>query len=398
MKKILLAYSGGLDTSYCLKKLVKKYDVYTITIDTGGFLESEKQKIKKQSISMGAKKHILINSKEKYYNRIIKYLIYGNVLKNNTYPLSVSAERIIHALEILKYAEKKDIKLIAHGCTGAGNDQVRFDSIFESLAPNIKIIAPIRDNNISRKDASKYLKQKGINIQRDISRYSINKGLWGTTIGGGETLTSNKPLPDKAFLNISLEEGSKKIIIGFKQGELFKLNGKKMDPIEIIEKVSFLSQNYGIGRGIHVGDTILGTKGRIGFEAGGPIIILKAHHLLEKHTLTKWQQFQKEQISNFYGMLIHEGQFLDPVVKDIEAFLKSSQSNVSGSIEITLYNKRFELNGIKSKNDLMSNSFGNYGESCGEWESSDVKGFVKIISNQNKIYHNVISKNKLKIK
>ena len=393
MKKIVLAYSGGLDTSYCLKMFAEdKYEVHAITIDTGGFSEVEKNNIKKRAISIGAKKYISIKSKQSYYEQIIKYLIYGNVLRNNNYPLSVSAERIIQAIEIIKYAKKNKIKKIAHGSTGAGNDQVRFDMIFQILAPEIKIITPIRDGNISRKEEINFLEQKGVKIKWSEAKYSINRGLWGTTIGGDETLTSNKSLPETAFFKISPKNDFKKISLTFYQGEVFKINGEKMTPIKIIEKISSLCAEYGIGRDIHVGDTIIGIKGRVGFEAGGPLVIIKSHHLLEKHTLTKWQQFQKEQISSFYGMLLHEGQFLDPVVRDIEAFLKSSQKNVSGEVLITLYPKRFELEGINSKNDLMSSRFASYGESNTKWDAEDVKGFIKIISNQNKIFQYVHSR------
>ena len=393
MKKIVLAYSGGLDTSYCLKKFVEdQYEVHAITIDTGGFSEIEKNNIKKRAISIGAKKYKSIKSKQPYYEKIIKYLIYGNVLRNNTYPLSVSAERIIQALEIIKYAKDNNIKLVAHGSTGAGNDQVRFDMIFQILAPEIKIITPIRDGNISRQEEIKYLEQKGVKIKWSEAKYSINKGLWGTTIGGDETLTSYKSLPESAYSKILTKKGLKKISLTFYKGEVFKLNGKKMSPVKIIEKLSLLCVQYGIGRDIHVGDTVIGIKGRVGFEAGGPLVIIKSHHLLEKHTLTKWQQFQKEQMSNFYGMLLHEGQFLDPVVRDIETFLESSQKNVSGEVSITLYPKRFKLEGINSKNDLMSSSFASYGESNTKWNAEDVKGFIKIISNQNKIFQYVHSK------
>ena len=393
MKKIVLAYSGGLDTSYCLKKFTEdNYEVHAITIDTGGFSEVEKNEIKKRAISIGAKKYSSIISKQSYYEKIIKYLIYGNVLRNNTYPLSVSAERIIQALEIIKYAKDNNIKLVAHGSTGAGNDQIRFDMIFQILAPEIKIITPIRDGNISRQEEIKFLKQKGVKIKWSEAKYSINKGLWGTTIGGDETLTSHKSLPESAYVKILQKKEFKKISLTFYKGEVFKLNGKKMSPIKIIEKLSLICSQYGIGRDVHVGDTIIGIKGRVGFEAGGPLVIIKSHHLLEKHTLTKWQQFQKEQISSFYGMLLHEGQFLDPVLRDIEVFLKSSQKNVSGEVLIKLYPKRFELEGINSKNDLMSSSFASYGESNTKWSAEDVKGFIKIISNQNKIFQYVHSK------
>ena len=393
MKKIVLAYSGGLDTSYCLKKFSNEgFEVHAISVNTGGFTEKELTEIEKNAYELGASKYKSINAIEEFYNKIVKYLVFGNVLRNNTYPLSVSSERIIQAIEIVEYAIKNKCDFIAHGSTGAGNDQVRFDMIFQILAPEIKIITPIRDGNISRKEEINFLEQKGVKIKWSEAKYSINRGLWGTTIGGDETLTSNKSLPETAFFKISPKNDFKKISLTFYQGEVFKINGKKMTPIKIIEKISSLCAEYGIGRDIHVGDTIIGIKGRVGFEAGGPLVIIKSHHLLEKHTLTKWQQFQKEQISNFYGMLLHEGQFLDPVVRDIEAFLKSSQKNVSGEVLITLYPKRFELEGVNSKNDLMSSRFASYGESNTKWDAEDVKGFIKIISNQNKIFQYVHSK------
>ena len=261
--------------------------------------------------------------------------------------------------------------------------------IFQILAPEIKILTPIRDNNLSREDELEYLKQNNIDLKWNKAKYSVNKGLWGTSVGGDETLTSNKKLPDNAYPG-SLEKTSpKKLTINFKKGEIHGVNDKKMDKIKAIEYVSKICDSYCIGRDIHVGDTIIGIKGRVGFQAGGPMMIIKAHHLLEKHTLTKWQLFQKDQISDFYGMLLHEGQYLDPVMRDIEAFLSSSQSKVSGSVIVTLHPYRFELEGIVSENDLMNTKFGLYGEKNKLWNAEDAKGFIKILSNQNKIYQNI---------
>ena len=390
MKKIVLAYSGGLDTSYCLKKLSKeKNEVHAVCINTGGFTKTQIKSIEEKALELGAFKFKLIDAVKFYYNSIIKYLVYGNVLRNNTYPLSVSAERTVQAIEIINYAKKNNATHIAHGSTGAGNDQVRFDMLFQIIAPKIKIITPIRDNNLTRKDETKYLKDNGVNIEWEKAKYSINKGLWGTSVGGDETLTSNKKLPNNAYPSQLKSNQSEELTLTFKNGEISGFNGKSYNPITAIELISEKCNNYCIGRDIHVGDTVIGIKGRVGFEAGGPIVILKAHHLLEKHTLTKWQQYQKEQLSNFFGMHLHEGHFLDPVMRDIEAFLESSQKNVNGEVYLTLSPYRFELNGIKSENDLMNNGFGSYGELNKKWTAQDAKGFIKIMSNQNKIYHHV---------
>ena len=390
MKKIVLAYSGGLDTSYCLKKLSNDgHQVHAVSINTGGFSKKEITSMNKKAIEMGAYCFKSIEAVDLFYEKIIKYLVYGNVLKNNTYPLSVSSERVIQAIEIVNYAIKNNATHIAHGSTGAGNDQVRFDMIFQILAPKINIITPIRDNSLSREEEIKYLKNNGINLKWSKAKYSINKGLWGTSVGGDETLTSNKKLPSDAYPSKLLKQDEFDISLSFDKGEICAINGKKHSPVECIKKLSLICNKYCIGRDIHVGDTIIGIKGRVGFEAGGPMVIIKAHHLLEKHVLTKWQQYQKEQLSKFYGMQLHEGNYLDPVMRDIESFLKSSQINVSGDVYLTLSPYRYTLNGVESDNDLMNPEFGSYGELNKKWNADDAKGFIKIISNQNKIYQNV---------
>jgi argininosuccinate synthase len=395
MKKIVLAYSGGLDTSYCLKKFSNDgFKVHAVSINTGGFSKEELSKIEKNAYKLGASKYVSIDAITKFYEKIIKFLVFGNVLRNNIYPLSVSSERIIQAIEIANYAKINNCDFIAHGSTGAGNDQVRFDMIFQILAPEIKILTPIRDNSISREDEVTYLKNNDINLNWEKAKYSINKGLWGTSIGGDETLTSNQKLPEEAYPSKLKNKKTKKLSIEFLDGEINGINGRKINKIKAIEMISEICESYCIGRNIHVGDTIVGIKGRVGFEAGGPQLIIKAHHLLEKHTLTKWQLFQKDRISDFYGMLLHEGQYLDPVMRDIESFLTSSQSKVSGSVIITLFPYRFELDGIISKNDLMNSKFGLYGEKNNLWDSDDAKGFIKILSNQNKIYQNINEKKK----
>ncbi|MBT27525.1 MAG: argininosuccinate synthase [Flavobacteriaceae bacterium] len=395
MKKIILAYSGGLDTSYCLKKLSSEgNEVHAININTGGFSKNELKTMEDKAYMMGAFIFKSIDAIDIYYNKIIKYLIFGNVLRNNTYPLSVSSERVIQAVEIVKYAKKNNATHIAHGSTGAGNDQVRFDSIFQIMAPEIEILTPIRDNSLSREEEINYLNENGINLEWTKAKYSINKGLWGTSVGGDETLTSKNSLPSEAYPSELSKKEKEKVVLSFSKGELVAVNYKKNNPVECIKIINSLCEKFCIGRDIHVGDTIIGIKGRVGFEAGGPIVILKSHHLLEKHVLTKWQQFQKDQLSNFYGMQIHEGNYLDPVIKDIESFFNSSQSKVTGDVFVTLSPYRFQLNGIESKNDLMNLDFGSYGEQNNKWSAQDAKGFIKISSNQNKIYQYVNNEEK----
>ena len=393
-EKLVLAYSGGLDTSYSLKKLSQEnYEVHAVSVNTGGFSKQEIDTIEKKAYEIGAHTYKNINALKSYYNKIVRYLIYGNVLKNNTYPLSVSAERIIQAIEILEYAKKNDAKYIAHGSTGAGNDQVRFDMIFQVLAPEIKIITLIRDQKLSREEEIEYLKNNGVDIPWEKAKYSINQGLWGTSVGGAETLTSKEPLPESAFPSVLKKNNSEELELEFKLGELYAVNQKKGDPVQLIQEIHNIAKDFAIGRDIHVGDTIIGIKGRVGFEAAAPIIIIKAHHLLEKHTQSKWQQFQKDQLANFYGMQLHEGHYLDPVMRDIENYMKSSQSNVNGKVFIKLHPYRFELLGIDSPNDLMQAKFGSYGEMNKGWSSEEAKGFIKIFSNASRIYQNT-NKNK----
>ena len=395
MKKLVLAYSGGLDTSYCLKMLSNEgYDVHAVSINTGGFSANQIKEQEKNAYAIGATTYCSINALKSFYEKIVKYLIFGNVLKNNTYPLSVSSERIIQAIEIIEYAKSINAKFIAHGSTGAGNDQIRFDLIFQVLAPDIEIITPIRDKQLSREMEIQYLKSQGINFSWKKAQYSINQGLWGTSVGGNETLTSIQSLPENAFPNQLIKTSPSKVILSFKFGELVALNGKSGNPINLIQKLQEIAKDYAIGRDIHVGDTIIGIKGRVGFEAAAPIIIIKAHHLLEKHTLSKWQQFQKEQLSNFYGMLLHEGQYLDEVMRNIESFLENSQSKVNGEVYINLLPFRFELDGIKSPNDLMNDDFGSYGEINKSWSVDEAKGFIKISSISNKIYYQTNIKDK----
>ena len=389
MKKLVIAYSGGLDTSYCAVHLSKDkgFEVHTVSVNTGGFSQKEIATIQVNAYKMGVTTYKNIDAVATFYQKVIKYLVFGNVLKNNTYPLSVSAERIIQAIEIAEYAKSIDADYIAHGSTGAGNDQVRFDMIFQTLVPEIEIITPIRDEKLTRQYEIDYLISNGVDISWDKAKYSINKGLWGTSVGGEETLTSEKPLPEYAYPSQLEKKGEEKVTLSFHKGELIGLNGKENSPQINIELLNQIASAYAIGRDIHVGDTIVGIKGRVGFEAAAALIIIKAHHLLEKHTLTKWQLQHKEYLSSFYGMHLHEGQYLDPVMRNIESFLQSSQENVTGDVVVTLKPYHFILDGISSQHDLMNADFASYGEENKGWTADEAKGFIKILGNQNKIYH-----------
>ncbi|MCG5643761.1 argininosuccinate synthase [Flavobacteriaceae bacterium LSUCC0859] len=389
MKKLVLAYSGGLDTSYCAKYLSadQGFEVHAVSVNTGGFTDLDFKEMEAKAYALGVSNFKAIDAVQTFYEKVVKYLIFGNVLKNNTYPLSVSAERIVQAIEIISYAKKIGAGFIAHGSTGAGNDQVRFDLIFSILAPEIQIITPIRDQHLSRETEIAYLQSQGIDYSWEKAKYSINKGLWGTSVGGVETLGSSEPLPEEAYPSPLTETKPRKIQLSFERGELSAIDGKKDLAVTLIQNLEKIAAAYAIGRDIHVGDTIIGIKGRVGFEAAAAQIIIKAHHLLEKHTLSKWQQQQKEQLSSFYGMLLHEGQYLDPVMRDTEAFLNSSQSKVSGEVYISLHPYRFTLDGIASKNDLMGAGFGTYGEENKAWSAQDAKGFIKITANAGSIYN-----------
>ncbi|SHF88061.1 argininosuccinate synthase [Salegentibacter echinorum] len=391
MKKVVIAYSGGLDTSYCAKYLSKEenFEVHAVSVNTGGFSEEEINHIGENAKKIGAKTYKNIDAVASFYQKVVKYLIFGNVLKNNTYPLSVSAERIVQAIEIVNYAKEIGAKFIAHGSTGAGNDQVRFDMIFQIIAPEIEIITPIRDKQLSRQEEIDYLQQNGVDMNWEKSKYSVNKGLWGTSVGGEETLTSKEPLPEAAYPSQLQEKEPKKITLSFTKGELSAVDGKANSPQKNIEILENIASKYAIGRDIHVGDTIIGIKGRVGFEAAAALITIKAHHLLEKHCLSKWQLQHKDYLANWYGTHLHEGLYLDPVMRDLEAFLESSQEQVSGEVHLSLHPYRFTLDGITSKNDLMNNSFGNYGEENKAWTADDAKGFIKILSNSGKVYQHV---------
>jgi argininosuccinate synthase len=391
-KKVVLGFSGGLDTSYCVKYLGedKQYEVHSIIVNTGGFNDEELKKIEAHAYKLGVKSHTTIHAVKDYYDTIVKYLIYGNVLKNNTYPLSVSAERLSQALHIAQHAKNINADAVAHGSTGAGNDQVRFDMIFHIMIPGVEIITPIRDLKLSREEEIAYLKEKGVEMNFEKALYSINKGLWGTSVGGKETLLSNGMLPEEAWPTPVTKSGTETLELNFEKGELKKVNGKEFQhPTEAIQEIQNIAGPYGIGRDIHVGDTIIGIKGRVGFEAAAPMIIIKAHHALEKHVLTKWQLNWKDQLAQFYGNWLHEGQILDPVMRDIETFFQNSQAHVTGKIFVHLFPYRFQVTGIESKYDLMNSRFGKYGEMNSGWSGEDVRGFSKIFGNQASIFYQV---------
>jgi argininosuccinate synthase len=391
-KKIVLGFSGGLDTSFCAKYLTdeKGYEVHSIVVNTGGFDSAELAAIEAHAYRLGVATHTAVDAVENYYDRIIRYLIYGNVLKNNTYPLSVSAERLSQALQIAAHAKALQADAVAHGSTGAGNDQVRFDMVFQTLIPEMEIITPIRDMKLSRQAEIAYLQEKGIQMNFEKAAYSINKGLWGTSVGGRETLASNGMLPEAAWPVQATQTGSETVALHFAKGELLQVNGQRFaHPAAAIQHLQQIAAPYGIGRDIHVGDTIIGIKGRVGFEAAAAMVIIKAHHALEKHVLTKWQLNWKDQLALFYGNWLHEGQIMDPVMRDIEAFLTNSQQTVTGTVHVQLLPYRFVVTGIESPHDLMRSEFGSYGEMNNGWTGDDVKGFSKIFGNQTGIWHRV---------
>ncbi len=389
---VVLAYSGGLDTSYCVKYLSedKNLDVHTVTVNTGGFDKKELELIGKKALEMGAKQHFVINAVREYYDKCIRYLIFGNVLKYSTYPLSVSSERVFQAKMIARKAKELGAAYVAHGSTGAGNDQVRFDLVFRIMIPDIEILTPIRDLKLSRQEEIDYLKKHGVEMDWSKAKYSINKGLWGTSVGGEETLTPDQFLPGEAFPTQCTTDKIEEIELHFNKGEVVGFNDKKYsDPLDALNHIQEYIEPWALGRDIHVGDTVIGIKGRVGFEAGLPLVVIKAHQQLEKHNLTKWQIHWKDQLANWYGMMVHEGQFLDPLARNIEKFLEDTQRYISGIVKVRLAPYRFQVLGIKSDHDLMSSRFGAYGEMNLAWSGEDVKGFTRIMAIQTMIYNHV---------
>lgn len=394
-KKVVLGFSGGLDTTFCAKYLFEDlgYEVHSIIVNTGGFSEEELNRIEAHAKKLGVKSHTTVDAVKGYYDQIIQYLVFGNVLKNNTYPLSVSAERLSQAIHIAEHAKKIGADAVAHGSTGAGNDQVRFDMVFHIMIPNLPILTPIRDLQLSREAEIKYLKERDVEMNFEKAQYSINKGLWGTSVGGKETLNSKGMLPEEAWPTQATKTTPEELVLHFEKGHLTGINNRRFGhPVEAIQELQQIAGPFGIGRDIHIGDTIIGIKGRVGFEAAAPMIILKSHHALEKHVLTKWQLSWKDQLAQFYGNWLHEGQILDPVMRDMEAFLRNSQENVTGDVFVELHPYRFVIIGIESKHDLMSSKFGRYGEMNSGWTGQDVRGFSKIFGNQTAIWTSVNEK------
>ena len=391
-EKVVLAYSGGLDTSFCVKYLSeeKNLEVYTAIANTGGFSEDELKTIEENAYKLGAKKHVTLDVTNEYYEKAIKYMVFGNVLRNGTYPISVSSERIFQAIAVIEYAKEMEADYLAHGSTGAGNDQIRFDLALDVLAPKMSVITPTRDMELTREYEINYLKKHGFEADFAKMEYSINKGLWGTSIGGKETLTSNQTLPEEAYPSQLEKSGEEDLELLFEKGEIKAVNGEVFESkVDAISKIESIAAPYAIGRDMHIGDTIIGIKGRVGFEAAAPILLIKGHQMLEKHVLAKWQMYWKEQLGNWYGMFLHEAQYLDPVMRDIEQFLENTQRNVTGKVFIKLKPYNYQLVGIESEHDLMKSEFGEYGEVHKGFTADDVKGFTKILGNAQKIYYSV---------
>lgn len=395
-KKVVLAFSGGLDTSFAVKYLSEKcgYEVYTAIANTGGFTPDELDKIRERALALGARQHATLDITDEYYQKSIRYMVYGNILRNGTYPISVSSERIFQAIAIINYAKSIGAHCVAHGSTSAGNDQVRFDLTFQILAPEIEIITPTRDMNLTREYEIDYLRRHGFQADFKKMEYSINKGLWGTSIGGKETLHSDQTLPEEAYPTRMTATEPRRLTIDFEQGQIVAVDAQRFaNPVDAIRRVEQIAAPYGVGRDMHIGDTIIGIKGRVGFEAAAPMLIIGAHKMLEKHTLTKWQQYWKDQLGNWYGMFLHEAQYLEPVMRDIEAFLEKSQRNVTGRVIVDLRPYNMVMVGVESDFDLMKTSFGEYGELSRAWTADDIKGFTRILGNQMKIYHDIQQRN-----
>jgi argininosuccinate synthase len=390
-KKVLLAFSGGLDTSFCVVYLQneKNMEVHSAIVNTGGFPDEELERIGDHAKKLGVVSHQILDVTAEYYNRCVRFMIFGNALRNRSYPLSVSSERTFQAIALVEYARKNGFQYVAHGSTAAGNDQVRFDLVIQVLAPEIEIITPIRELKISREDEIDYLLKSGVEMNWSKLEYSINQGIWGTSVGGKETLSSRDELPSEAYPTAMEKSGTEEMTIGFDQGEPVSLNGQVLEPVMVIRELEKLAAPWGVGRDVHVGDTIIGIKGRVGFEAAAARIIIDAHLALEKHVLTKWQLHWKEQIGQWYGMFVHEAQYLEPVMRDLEAFLESSQKNVSGEVSIRLRPYSFAVSGVDSPHDLMNASFATYGEMNRAWTAEEVDGYTRILGNQQRIWYSI---------
>ena len=390
-KKVVVAFSGGLDTSYTVMKLTEEgYDVYAACANTGGFSAAQLKENEANAYKLGAVKYVTLDVTQEYYEKSLKYMIYGNVMRNNCYPISVSSERIFQAIAIARYANEIGAHAIAHGSTGAGNDQIRFDMTFLVMAPGVEIITLTRDKALSRQEEVDYLNAHGYYADFTKLKYSYNVGIWGTSICGGELLDSAQGLPEEAFLKHVTRTDESELKITFEKGEIAAVNGEKFDDkIAAIQKIEEIGAAYAIGRDFNVGDTIIGIKGRVGFEAAAPKLIIEAHRLLEKYTLSKWQQYWKEQVANWYGMFLHESQYLEPVMPDIEAMLTSSQRHVNGTAILKLRPLGFETVGVDSPEDLLKSKLGEYGEMQHGWTADDAKGFIKVTSTPLRVFYGI---------
>ena len=390
-KKVVVAFSGGLDTSYTVMKLTEEgYDVYAACANTGGFSAAQLKENETNAYKLGAVKYVTLDVTQEYYEKSLKYMIYGNVMRNNCYPISVSSERIFQAIAIARYANEIGAHAIAHGSTGAGNDQIRFDMTFLVMAPGVEIITLTRDKALSRQEEVDYLNAHGYYADFTKLKYSYNVGIWGTSICGGELLDSAQGLPEEAFLKHVTRTDESELKITFEKGEIAAVNGEKFDDkIAAIQKIEEIGAAYAIGPDFNVGDTIIGIKGRVGFEAAAPKLIIEAHRLLEKYTLSKWQQYWKEQVANWYGMFLHESQYLEPVMPDIEAMLTSSQRHVNGTAILKLRPLGFETVGVDSPDDLLKSKLGEYGEMQHGWTADDAKGFIKVTSTPLRVFYGI---------
>ena len=391
-KKVVVAFSGGLDTSYTVMKLAQEgWDVYAACANTGGFSAEQLKANEENAIKLGAVKYVTLDVTQEYYAKSLKYMIFGNVLRNNCYPISVSSERIFQAIAIARYAKEIGADAIAHGSTGAGNDQIRFDMTFLVMAPGVEIITLTRDKELSRKEEVDYLNEHGFFADFTKLKYSYNVGIWGTSICGGELLDPTQGLPEEAYLkHVTAEEPEAELRITFEKGEIAAVNGEPFDDkVKAIQKIEEIGASYAIGRDCNVGDTIIGIKGRVGFEAAAPMLIIEAHRLLEKSTLSKWQQYWKDQVANWYGMFLHESQYLEPVMPDMEAFLSSSQRHVNGTAILKLRPYGFQTVGVDSPDDLTKSKLGEYGEMNHGWTADDAKGFIKISSTPLRVFYGI---------
>ena len=389
-KKVVVAFSGGLDTSYTVMKLAQEgWDVYAACANTGGFSAEQLKTNEENAIKLGAVKYVTLDVTQEYYAKSLKYMIFGNVLRNNCYPISVSSERIFQAIAIARYAKEIGADAIAHGSTGAGNDQIRFDMTFLVMAPGVEIITLTRDKELSRKEEVDYLNEHGFFADFTKLKYSYNVGIWGTSICGGELLDPTQGLPEEAYLkHVTAEEPEAELRITFEKGEIAAVNGEPFDDkVKAIQKIEEIGASYAIGRDCNVGDTIIGIKGRVGFEAAAPMLIIEAHRLLEKSTLSKWQQYWKDQVANWYGMFLHESQYLEPVMPDMEAFLSSSQRHANGTAILKLRPYGFQTVGVDSPDDLTKSKLGEYGEMNHGWTADDAKGFIKISSTPLRVFY-----------